>query len=370
MQFGTVLVSVFFAIFLTMGSYWTFVFLNRLYRFRKYKKVAARHSSTSEDSDNIFKQYCYHYETEIQKLAYLLLINLTEVYGVIMSIVSYSVGKKYSTLSGMEGRQLMSKCSNVNSSALNDFQFEQTNMVANELGSVFQVADLFVVMLGVSLMSYLTERIKQIQCPPCKAKRWAFAIFTCLISLVIIAISFIHPSLLYTIIFPITLLVYFCIFLRSANQFGRTLLQRAGERLAQFGSNKEEYQQYKYFKYTMRIICFGFMLIVVSIYLFRFPEFLTSILFYQKCYFPLNLLPHYNSIMTVESIEILITILSQSISLGYHLGNLGAVVAFSPFVCITFSIWIKEVCDIIRRKQKYTYRYHTEEFYESLLSDE
>ena len=302
---------VWLSIFLATSSYWIIVSVSRIYRFKKYRRGAAKNLSTQEESGNVLdEQWCYHYETEIHKYVYFLLINLTEVYGVVMDIIYNLTYINFSKIDN--SLELMpSNFSSVDNLTSNELCLKQST-ITSVLGAFQNVADLFVVMLGVSLMSYLTRRIKKTNYPQNKLKIWAPFILALFISLIIIGTSAIPNLFLITrIIFPISLLIYFCIFLRSANQFGRTLLQRAGERLAQFGSNKEEYQQYKYFKYTMRIICFGYLLIVVSTYLFRFQEFLTSILFHPKCYFPFNFLPHNNPIvLTADSIGTLLQIRS------------------------------------------------------------
>ena len=360
-------------IFLAVSSYWIINCVSRIYLFKKYRRVAASHlpTSTHEESDNMFEQICHNHETEIRKYMYFLLINSTEVYGVAMAFIYYLASESYITFSGIESNQklMLSNCSRVDSLTLNEFQLKKSLTLNHVLGALQNVADLFVVMLGVCLMNYLTKRIKQIQFPLNKAKIRFFVSFTFLMSSIIIGTSSISSLfLLHTMLFLITILIYFCIFLRTVKQFERTLLQRAGQRLAQFGSNKAEYQQFIYFKYTMKVICFGFMLIVVSTYLVELPGFLTGILFYPKCYFPLNFLPHYSPIITTtESIERLLSILFYVGLLGSITALLAAFIAFSPFICISVYIWINWIYEFKSGTSKIKYSHYTEELYQPLL---
>ena len=361
--------SILLSLFLATSSYWIIISVSRIYRFKKYRRVAVRHLSTQEESGYIFEQWCYHYETEILKYVYFLLINLTEIFGAVMALIAVLASEDYMKFSKMENIQksMLSNCSSVASLTVSEFQLKQSMTILNVIIAFQNVADLFVVVLGVNLMSYLTRRIKRIQYPRSRVRIWISILSTISISLIVIGLaSMQNLFLLHTILFPTTLLIYFCIFLRAVKQFERTLLQRAGERLAQFGSNKEEYQQYKHFKYTMRIICFGLMLIVITEFLNGFPQFLTSILFYPKCYFPLNFFPHYPIITTAEYIEILLSILFL---LKFITGFLGAIVASSPFIGITVYIWINQTYKFIsgKSKVKYSYSYHTEQLFQSLL---
>ena len=363
--------SVMISTFLTASLYWIIVSVSRIYRFKKYRRVAAKHLSPQEESGNIFQQCCYHYETEIHKYVYFILINLTEVCVGVMVLIYTLAYDHYIIFSEIESSQklILSNCSSVDSLSLKEFQLKQSLPFRNVTAALLNIAELIIFILGVSLMDYLTRRIKQIQYPPNRVKIGVSILSIILISSIIIVTACVPNLLLINkIVCPFAILICFSILLRTVKQFERTLLQRAGERLAQFGSNKEEYQEYKHFKITMRIICLGFMLIVMATYLLNVPPFLTSILFYQKCQFPLNFLPHYNPILvTPENLDILISILSYMIGLGDWLGLLGVTVAFSPFICVTVSIWINRIYKSISGKSKIKYRYHGTQFNEPLL---
>ena len=57
------------------NTYWDVVFMRRIHCA---KKGAAR-CITDEESEFVNEQICYHYETEIWKYAYLLMISLFEL---------------------------------------------------------------------------------------------------------------------------------------------------------------------------------------------------------------------------------------------------------------------------------------------------
>ena len=364
-------ISVVVSTFLAASLYWIIVSVSRIYRFKKYRRVAAKHLSPQEESGNIFEQCCYHYETEIHKYVYFILINLTEVCVGVMVLIYTLAYDNYIIFSEIESSQkvILSNCSSVDSLSLKEFQPKQSLLFRNGIAALLNIAELIITILGVSLMGYLTRRIKQIQYPPNRVKIGVSILSIILISSIIIVTACVPNLLLINkIVFPFALLICFSILLRTVKQFERTLLQRAGERLAQFGSNKEEYQEYKHFKITMRIIFFGFMLIVMATYIIKLPSILTSILFYQKCQFPFNFLPHYNPILvTPENIEILMSIIYYMIVLGDWVALFGVMVTVSPFICVTVSIWINRIYKSISGKFKVKYRYHGTQFNEPLL---
>ena len=65
-------------VYLIFNAYWVMIFMRRIHCSRKYKKGAAR-CITDEESEFVNEQICYHYETEIWKYVYLLMIILSEL---------------------------------------------------------------------------------------------------------------------------------------------------------------------------------------------------------------------------------------------------------------------------------------------------
>ena len=119
-----------------------------------------------------------------------------------------------------------------------------------------------------------------------------YLIITILICSGIVITGFIQVTFIIQIIlFDISMFVYYAIFVKMSNKFKCALLQKALERLCQYGSNEEELKQYKYFKYNMNIICFAFLFTSVATSILYFRLLIICILFYGNCYFPFNFLP-------------------------------------------------------------------------------
>ena len=70
--------SLIFIIFILMSVYWIIVFLKRIYCFRKYQRGIAK-QITNVESDYIYEQCYYHYETHIRVSVYLILMNLVDI---------------------------------------------------------------------------------------------------------------------------------------------------------------------------------------------------------------------------------------------------------------------------------------------------
>ena len=125
--------SILLSLFLATSSYWIIISVSRIYRFRKYRRVAVRHLSTQEESGYIFEQWCYHYETEILKYVYFLLINLTEIFGAVMALIATLASEDYMKFSKMENLEklMFSNCSSVASLTVSEFQLKQTLTILN-----------------------------------------------------------------------------------------------------------------------------------------------------------------------------------------------------------------------------------------------
>ena len=342
------------------------VFSYRIYQFKKYWRVAARHLTTvqSDDSRTNFEQFCYNYQTEIRKYVYLLLINLSEVCLMVLYFLNTLEALNYITFPEIANstKLQLSECSKIENQILLEFQYNQVaNPIRITLSNSQSIVELFVLILGMCLMKYLTERMKKNK----HSRNFTFRLFllsTALLS--VFTIGIVWREYFASLLMLTSLLIYYCIFLRAVKQFEQTLLQRAYERLIQFGSNKEEFRQYKHFKYTMRIICCGYLLMLVGKLIVYFPGFITSILFYGKCQFPLSVIPSYNPLSQNQlGMFMLIQILNWLWYVGSVIGFLGIIFTFSPFICITFCMWIRLVYLSIqsKSKNKYRYRYDLEE---------
>ena len=363
-QLNSVIVLSLSIIFLVMSLYWVIVFSYRVSQSKKYLRVAARHLITeqSEDSRTEFEQICYHYQTEIRKYAYLLLISLSETFCMILYCLSALVDCDYITFPEIANstKLKLSECSKIENKMLLEFQYNQAaNPIRTTLAASQSIVEyLLVLMLSVCLMKYLTQRIKRVKHPG-NHKFRPFIFFTALLSVFTVGIVWREY---FAILLVLTLLViYYCIFLRAVKQFEYTLLQIAYERLIQFGSNEKEFRQYKYFKYTMRSICCGYFFIIAARLLVYFPGFITSILFYGKCQFSLSVIPSYISV-SENQVEIskLIQILNWIWYAGFLIGFLGTTLTLSPFICITLCTWIRQVYLSIHGKSKKGYRYRND----------
>ena len=350
------------------------VFSYRIYQSKKYLRVAARHLITeqSEDSRTEFEQFCHHYQTEIRKYVYLLLISLSEISCIILFPITALVHLSYITFPDIENEVLLklSNCSKVENSDLMKFHYHQAaNPIFNTLSTLQNVLELFTLVFSISLMKYLTQRMKNIKYP---SKGYKIRIF--LANIALLSVSFLTLGVAWREYFAIFLIltvlsIYYYFFLRVVKQFEYSLLQSAYERLARFGSNKNEFKQYKYFKYTMRTVCCGYFIIIASKLPANFPGFLTSILFYRNCQFPFNFTPNYNPISwKPDQIALLIRVLTYIWRLGQVFTVCGTIIAISPFIGITLYIWFSQAYKSIRGTSKKIYRYKIDNLQDPLLA--
>ena len=209
--------------------------------------------------------------------------------------------------------------------------------------------------------------MKNIRCP---SKKYKFRILSALLSVSVLTLGVAWRE--YFAILPILTVIqpiYYHVFLKAVKQFEYSLLQSAYERLAQFGSNKNQLRQYKYFKYTMRTVCCGYFIIIVAKLLTYFPGFLTSILFYRNCQFPFNFTPNYNPIpWKPDQITLLIRVLTYIWRLGHLFSICGIIIIISPFTGITLYIWFSKAYKSIRGTSKKIYRYNRDNLQVTLLA--
>ena len=346
------------------------VFSYRISQSKKYLRVAARHLITeqSEDSRTEFEQICYHYQTEIRKYAYLLLINLSEISCIILFSITGLVDLNYITFPDIESEVLLrlSNCSKVENSNLIKFYYHQAaNPIFNTLSMLQNIVELFLLAFSISLMKYLTQRIKNIRYP---SKGYKFKNFTAVLGTSFLTLGVAWREYFAILLILTVLSIYYYFFLKAVKQFEYSLLQSTYERLAQFGSNKNELRQYKYFKYTMRTVCCGYFIIIVSKLIGYFPGFLASILFYKNCQFPFNFTSNYNPIsLKPDQIALLIRVLTYIRNLARVFIECGTIITISPFTGITLYIWFSQAYKSIRGTSKKIYRYKIDNLQDPLL---
>ncbi|KAI6646978.1 hypothetical protein LOD99_8977 [Oopsacas minuta] len=326
-------------------------------------KSAARNISDDE-SGYICEQYYYHYQTEIRKYIFLLMINFMELFGAVsyytqMVLQTYKYDSKQIANSSIEVHVV--NCANVNSTVLRDNQIRSSAIPSVTIFRAFgNVADMFVAGLGVCLMSYLITRMKNGSIPN-NIKITRFIIILLVTSIVIILTSyFTFYIILSGVIFLPVLTINLLLFIKYVNKFKEALLQIAFERLSQHGSNKIEMKQYRYFTYNMYCICIGFSLITISAYSANIPRFILSGVFFGHCYFPFNLvfpskmkLPFSDQFMNY--IDLIVTYIP---SIEHITAFCGVVILISPFLFITFYTWIVILYLKTRRKSDLQFRYH------------
>ena len=345
-----------------MSSYWAIVFMRGIRLSILYQKGAAR-NATEDDSGYINKQYCYHFETKIWEYVYLLSINSAEVLGSIFIFTEHLI-QEYFSKSIKQYDYSLEQCGDVNNNNntfLYNFQLINSSItLLNVLVSFGKVSDIMVVTLGICLMNYLAKRFKKVRSLPGTLDNTKFLLVTFIIILPIISSAAVHPFLILgRVLFLITITIYFVIFVKTIKQFELTLFTRAVQHLAQYGSNKEELKQHKYFTYTSTLVYTGLLSILICIYLGDVPSIFTSVFFYNKCFFPFNLFSLNTLILKPEDMNAIITTLKVLIVLKYTFGYIGIFLVVVPFVLITLYTWCNVVCDKFRNKpNKYRFRGH------------
>ena len=349
--------SILMCIHLTFSGYWIVVFMRRIHCSRKYKKGAAR-CMIDEESEFVNQQVCYHYETEIWKYVYLLGISFLEIlsglfYMVAHIIASYGeVIKEYNTtLSLFE----FSGCQT------NPTKMDETTSLVislyNFLHGVGRSTELLWIVLSVCLMNYLIVRIKKIKLYHNTRDSFDLLLRTTWLCLFIICSNTIHVlQAVSYFTFQIALVVYASMFVRTCNNLKRALLQRALERLIQHGSNSIEMREYRYFKYTINIICWFILCICIGQSLVFIPRNIMGVLINHRCYLPFNLFQFiYSFEQSEEMIEISSEIIHYMKITGTVICYIGLFFATIPFVLITCNYWIRHILKFIRVTHKAKY---------------
>ena len=329
-------------------------------------KGAARNYS-DEDSIYLCKQIQYHYKTEIGKYLLLLGINFVEVSGAVFYylqlIFQYFISTYTSVLveRNTSSHIPMEQCAVINNSMLIKYQIGTSAIpLLTTLRALGNVADMFVVGLGVCLMNYLIGRMKNCHTMIMDIRR--FILILSVISMFIILTSyFTFFIILSKVVFLPALTVYYVKFLIYVKRFKQALLQIAIERLAQHGSNEMEMKQYLYFSYSMNTICIGFFLITTSAYIGNIVRVFSCAVLFGNCYFPFNLL-HFTGYMTMPTnkeidVPMIVKILLYIDKSTEAVACTGIILFISPFICITLYTWIIIVYRKIRGKSAVQFRY-------------
>ncbi len=242
--------------FLNIQFLWGVVFMRRIHCPRKYKKWAAR-CITDEESEFVNLQICYHYESEIWKYIYLVIISFFELSVGLFSMVEHLIESYIKDIKEY-----------ITSYSLFEFEGCTTKATTNDEITSFVISlynflhgfgrstELLWIVLSVYLMNYLIVRIKKMKLYHNTRNSFHLLLITTWLCLFIFcsnAIQVLRVLSFFT--FQIALAVYACMFVRTCNNLKRALLQRALERLIQHGANNIEMKEYRYFKYTINIIC-------------------------------------------------------------------------------------------------------------------
>ena len=352
-----ILASISLFIFLTMSSYWGFVFIREIHLNMLYRRGAARNVSDNDDG-YLTDQYCYHFQTEIWKYVFLLSINSAEVLGAIFIVIQLSIQTYYTTNIDLIDYSI-GDYGNVNNTYLNYLQFIQSSSLAvNTIEAFVNIAEIMVVALGICLMNYLAKRLKKVRILPGALNNKKFLLVTFLISVSIISSAVIRTFLILSrILLLTTLTIYFVIFVQTVKQFKLTLFVRAVQHLTQYGSNKEELKQYKYFSYTSTLITIGLLCFLLGIYLGALTSIYISVFFYSKYFFPFNLFSLNIPVLRPGDMDAIVTALKVVDVIKTISSYTGGFLAIVPFVLVTLYTWCNSVCRAIRNRKKEVYRF-------------
>ena len=346
-------------IFLIANLYWALVFIGRIRSYRKYRKRVVK-NVTVEESGELNQNIIYHYQTEIRKNVLLFLINFTEMFG---CITNYLMGMTQSyiadnNLYNVTIQPYINECSTtVDISVLNQlFQNPQIFPYINWLDAIGNSADLFVPTFGICLMHYLIFRMKEIDYPHTRFLCLFLTLTAFLSGIIITTATVPYLNVISTALYIISISLYFVFFVKISNRFKRALLQLALQRLTQTGTNVREMKQYKYFKYSMNVICIGFFFIVVGTSLLLFQCDLVNAIFFAKCYFPFNFLPPITFLVQSEyAAHIFFQTLFFAKVISECILSIGLLLWLLPFVMITVYIWIMQIYTQIHKPPKIKY---------------
>ena len=349
--------SIIFVILISFGGYWFVVFVTKIATSRRYKKATER-MFKFDNTDYISKQYNYHYHTEICKYSMFLSINSIEISLAALLYIHLLLEKLPPILDGNNiYKEGLERCASINNSIILDFQLVESSCVLlTVLRSLSELAEMLILVLLTSLMSYLMSRMK-------KTSHMNIRRYICVVCLIGV---FIVVSSYYTFLINLGRLFYllvftynFILFLIYVRRFKQTLLQAAIERLVQYGSNKNEMKQYKYFCYTINCICIGLSFIMVAIYLGIITRIMISFIFFGNCVFPTIFMPQLINLQSINTREIskIFILLYDIDDISSVLACVGILIMYFPLIFITIGIWIRSVAKIIRRDSSLKHRY-------------
>ena len=237
-----IFVSCIFIIFILMSVYWIIVLLKRIYCFRRYQRGLAK-LITNVESDYINEQYYYHYETCKRLSVYLILMNLAEIsFG--FAYLFELVLEYYYKSTGMYKLywNRLDQCLNVNNTLLLEFQtLDFSILYITTFSAIGDTMGIYLSVVAICLMNYLTKRISQVKELSGRVNSRNLLIITSIISMVQIASAYFTTFInVGKLILLASQIPYYIILVKTANQYKSTLLQKAIQRLTQYGSNRDE----------------------------------------------------------------------------------------------------------------------------------
>ena len=151
----------------------------------------------------------------------------------------------------------------------------------------------------------------------------------------------------------------YILFLIYVKKFKQSLLQAAMERLVQYGDNRIEMKQYKYFCYSINCICVGLSFMIIGTIFGIIARNMISFIFFGKCVFPTAFMPE---MITSESsnkvgISRIFSIFYDINEVSSVLACIGIFISIFPLVFITICIWMRSAARIIKGQSRIQYRY-------------
>ena len=349
--------SIILCIFFSFSAYWFVIFVIKIAKARRYKKATERRIKYDK-TDYVSEQYNYHYQTEICKYSMLLFISLAEISAAVIAYI-HSILEKYiltiHTSSIYKGQ--LERCAIVNSSIILNFQYVESSFVPLAvLRAIGEFVEMLVPVLVTSLMSYLLSRMKR----SCHMNIRRYICVICIIGVCDIITSY------YTFLMPLGKLVYlvaftynYVMFLIYVKKLKQSLLQAAMERLVQYGDNRIEMKQYKYFCYSINCICVGLSFMIFGTIIGIIARNMIYFIFFGKCVFPTALMPELNGLDFPNKVGIyrVFLIFYDINEVSCVFGYIGIFIATFPLVFITIGIWMRSAARMIRQQSRLQYRY-------------
>ena len=349
--------TIILCIFLSFSMYWFVIFIIKIAKARRYKKATERRI-IYDKTDYISEQYNYHYQTEICKYSMLLVISLAEISAAVIAYIHLPLEDYITTMDTSNiYRYQLKRCAIVNSSIILNFQYVQSSFVPLAvLRAIGKFVEMLVPVLVTCLMSYLISRMKKSY--HINIRRYICVI--CMIGIFDIITSY------YTFLMPLGKLAYlvtfiynYILFLIYVKKFKQSLLQAAMERLVQYGDNRIEMKQYKYFCYSINCICVSFSFAIIGTILTIIAQNMIFFIFFGKCVFPTAFMPELINSESRRNMGV-----SKIFSIFYDIYEVSCVLAFIgllissiPLVFITIGIWMRSAARIIRQQSRLQYRY-------------